>query len=75
MAVPVLIIVCGALVVRQLVRWAIAADDPAEAEGRLVAYIPPGGHTTPVMHPAHVPGPAPGPVRTGGTVIQEPRSD
>jgi RsiW-degrading membrane proteinase PrsW (M82 family) len=53
MAVPVLVIVCGALVLRQLVRWAIEADDRAEAEGRLVAYIPPGG--APVMHPGRIP--------------------
>lgn len=72
MAIPVLIIVCGALVVRQLVRWAIAEDDRAEAEGRLVAYIPPDG-SAPVVHPAHVPPiPAQTPVRTGATVIQEP---
>jgi RsiW-degrading membrane proteinase PrsW (M82 family) len=70
MAVPVLIIVCGALVLRQLVRWAIAEDDRAEAEGRLVAYIPADG-TAPVMHPHHVP-PQSGPVRTGQTVLREP---
>jgi RsiW-degrading membrane proteinase PrsW (M82 family) len=47
MAIPVLVIICGAIVVRQMVRWAIAEDDRAEAEGRLVAYVPPENQPPP----------------------------
>jgi RsiW-degrading membrane proteinase PrsW (M82 family) len=47
LTVPVLVIVCGAIVLRELARRAIALDDRDEAEGRLVVFIPPEGAPVP----------------------------